>query len=85
MPVLHEIARIPERAARKLMTGAQQINSRLCAVFVSAGWLPRTEVVDMSPTRGSMGIPGFEKRDELWRCGPNSESGMGAAPSRDSI
>ena len=54
------------RAARQLMTGAQQISSRMRAVFVSAGCIPRTEVVEMSPTRGYMGIPSFEKRDELW-------------------
>ena len=49
--LLHEIARTPRRAARRLMTGAQQTSSRLRAVLVSAGWLFRTEVVEMSPIR----------------------------------
>ena len=34
-----------------MMTRAQQISSRLSAVFVNAGRLPRTEVVERSPTR----------------------------------
>ena len=48
------------------MTGAQQISSRMRAVFVSAGWLSRTEVVKTSPTRGYMGIPSFGTGDRLW-------------------
>jgi len=78
---LHEIARW--RAARKLMTGVQQISSRMRAVFVSAGWLSRTEVVKMSPTRGYMGIPSFGTGDRLWGRGPAVDLGMGAAPYRD--
>ena len=60
------------------MTGVQQISSRMRAVFGSAGWLSRTEVVKMSPTRGYMGIPSFELGDMLldvdllwiWGLGP---------------
>ena len=33
------------------MTGARQISLRMHAVFVSAGWLPRTEVAERSTTR----------------------------------
>eukprot|EP00534_Pseudo-nitzschia_fraudulenta_P007686 CAMPEP_0201147326 /NCGR_PEP_ID=MMETSP0851-20130426/8875_1 /ASSEMBLY_ACC=CAM_ASM_000631 /TAXON_ID=183588 /ORGANISM="Pseudo-nitzschia fraudulenta, Strain WWA7" /LENGTH=195 /DNA_ID=CAMNT_0047423127 /DNA_START=436 /DNA_END=1024 /DNA_ORIENTATION=+ len=81
--LLHEIARIFRRAARRLMTGAQQISSRMRAVFVSAGWLSRTEVVKMSPTRGYMGIPSFGTGDRLWGRGPTVDLGMGAAPYGD--
>ena len=59
------------------MTGAQQISSRMRAVFVSAGWLSRTEVVKMSPTRGYMGIPSFGKGDETWECQTHCGSGDG--------
>ena len=63
--LMHEIARI-WRAARQLTTEAPQLSSRMRAVFVSAGWLSRTEVVKMSPARGYMGMPSFGTGDRLW-------------------
>ena len=81
MPVLRQIGRIPERAAIRLMTGAQQISSQVHTVFVSAGWLPRTEVVEMSPMRRRMEIPSFKKGDETsWEFGITCESGDGGRP-----
>jgi len=57
----------------------------LRAVLVSARWLPRTEVVERSPTRRRMDI-GCEKGDEKWVCGPkNVIPGMGDALFWDSI
>jgi len=50
--VLFPLDQFLMRAARRLMTGAQQISLRMRAVIVSAGWLPRTEVVEKSPTKG---------------------------------
>ena len=49
------------------MTGAQQISLRLRTVFVSAGWLPRTEVMERSPTRRRLGM-------KHCRYGPKCES-----------
>ena len=76
LPIARSSAQ-PRCAARRLMTGAPQISSCMRAVFVSARWLPRTEVVETSPTRRRMELPSFKKGDEMWGCGINCESGDG--------
>ena len=60
------------------MTGANQISSRLHTVFVSAGRLPRTEVVERSPTRA---LGNFYFDGNNLRHGTNLDLGGGTLQS----